>query len=257
MRIVFLGTGTSTGVPLIGCKCRVCSSSDPRNKRSRTSVFVEEKGRKFLIDVTPDFRQQALNNGITELDAVLITHSHADHINGFDDIRQINFSMNSRIIPVFVNRTSYWEIQSRFDYVFRDLPQLGGGKPMVSFNVIDDYDKLIIGGVEVLSFFYYHGRLKVNGYRIGNFSYITDVSFIPKKTIEFIEGTEVLVISALRYLPHATHFTVSEVKHLVKVVRPRITYLTHMGHELDYVELYNYLEGSGILPAYDGLVVEV
>ncbi len=257
MKITFLGTGTSTGVPVIGCKCKVCTSKDPRNKRSRASIFIEEKNKKILIDITPDFRLQALNNNITEVDAILITHSHADHINGFDDIRQLNFSMNFKIIPIFLNQTSYWELQSRFDYVFKELPQLGGGKPMVSIKVLEDYDRFFINDLEILTFLYYHGKLKVNGYRIGNFSYITDVSFIPQKTLEIIEGTEILVISALRYLPHATHFTISEVKNLVKTLKPKITYLTHMGHELDYNELSNYLKDSNIIPAYDGLTVEV
>lgn len=257
MKLVFLGTGTSTGVPVIGCKCNVCSSSNPKNKRTRTSIFVEVDGKKLLIDVTPDFRYQALKNGIEEVDAVLITHSHADHVNGFDDIRQLNFSMNWKIIPVFINQTSYWELQSRFDYVFRELPQLGGGKPMVDVRIIEDYDRFWVKDLEINTFLYYHGRLKVNGYRIKDFTYITDVSFIPSRSIEMIEGTRILVISALRYLPHATHFTVSEVLNLVKLVKPEVVYLTHMGHEIDYDEISEYLKNTNIFPAYDGLILEI
>lgn len=257
MKITFLGTGTSTGVPVIGCNCRVCKSDNPKNKRLRTSLFVETDDKKILIDVTPDFRQQALLNGITYVDAIFITHSHADHVNGFDDIRQLNFSMNWKVIPVFINQTSYWELQSRFDYVFKEPPQLGGGKPMVNINIIEDYDRIILDKIEIISFLYYHGRIKVNGYRIKNFSYITDVSFIPSQTLEIIEGTEVLVISGLRYLPHATHFTISEVKNLVNRIKPKKTYLTHMGHEIDYDEIQEYLKNTNIEPAYDGLKIEV
>lgn len=257
MKITFLGTGTSTGVPVIGCKCKVCTSNNNKNKRLRTSLFLEVDNKKILIDVTPDFRQQALNAGITEINAILITHSHADHVNGFDDIRQINLSMNWKVIPVFVNQTSYWELQSRFDYVFRDPPQLGGGKPMVRMNVIEDYDRITVDGLEITAFLNFHGRIKVSGYKIANFSYITDVSFIPERSLEIIKNSELLVVSALRYLPHATHFTVSEVKNLVKLVNPKITYLTHMGHELDYNEISEYLKGENIFPAYDGLVIEL
>lgn len=257
MRVIFLGTGTSTGVPVIGCNCKVCASDNPKNKRLRTSVFVEVEGKKVLIDVTPDFRQQALKNGITEVDLVLITHSHADHVNGFDDIRQLNFSMSWKVVPVYLNQTSFWELQSRFDYVFREPPQLGGGKPMVNVRVLEDYDRIFLDGLEINTFFFYHGRVKVNGYRIRDFSYVTDVSFIPEKTLEFIRGTEVLVVSALRYTPHSTHFTVSEVKNLVRILKPKVTYLTHMGHEIDYDEIYEYLRGTDIFPAYDGLVVEI
>ncbi|MCS7298499.1 MAG: MBL fold metallo-hydrolase [Spirochaetia bacterium] len=257
MRVVFLGTGTSTGVPVIGCKCRVCNSNNPKNKRLRTSAFVEYNNKKILIDVTPDFRFQALSNNINYIDAVLITHSHADHVNGFDDLRQINFSMNWKVIPVFINRTSYWELQSRFEYVFSDSNQLGGGKPLVSVHVVEDFDEINLNGTKISTFFYYHGRLKVNGYRMGNFSYLTDVSFIPKKTLEMLEGVEVLVISALRFLPHATHLCFSEVVNLVRDIKFKKVYLTHIGHDADYDEIVEYLKGTNIEPAYDGLVLEL
>ncbi|MCX8028514.1 MAG: MBL fold metallo-hydrolase [Brevinematales bacterium] len=257
MTIKFLGTGTSTGVPVIGCKCSVCLSDNPKNKRTRTSTFVEYQGKKFIIDTTPDFRQQAISNGIFEVDGILITHSHADHINGFDDVRQLNFAMNWKIIPVFMNRTSYWEFQSRFDYIFKDLPQLAGGKPLVRVYIVEDYDDIVLDGVRVKTFFYYHGNIKVNGYRFGSMSYLTDVSFIPGRTLEVLKGTEILIISALRYLPHSTHYTVSEVINLTRLLKPKVTYLIHMGHEIDYDEILGYLKGLNIIPAYDGLVVEV
>lgn len=257
MKVIFLGTGTSTGVPLIGCNCKVCRSSNPRNKRLRTSLYFECQAKKVLIDVTPDFRQQALNNNITHLDAILITHAHADHINGFDDIRQINLVMGWKTIPVFANDKAYCEIQNRFDYVFKSPIQLAGGKPMVELKMINDFDEINIGGLKVFSFPYCHGKIKVSGYRLNDFSYITDVSFIPRKTLEFLEGTKILVISALRFLPHSTHFTISEVKNLVGYLKPEITYLTHMGHEIDYDELYELLKGTNIVPAYDGLIIEL
>ncbi|MGC8870399.1 MAG: MBL fold metallo-hydrolase [Brevinematia bacterium] len=257
MKVIFLGTGTSTGVPLIGCNCRVCRSDNPRNKRLRSSMYFEYGGVKVLVDVTPDFRQQALNNDITYLDAVLITHAHADHINGLDDIRQINLAMGWKIIPLFANDSAYYEIKNRFDYVFKNPVQLGGGKPMVELKMINDFDEISISGIKIFSFPYYHGKIKVSGYKVGNLSYITDVSFIPKKTLDFLKGTKVLIISALRFLPHTTHFTLSEVKNLVNYLKPDLTYITHMGHEIDYDEVSDLLKGSNIFLGYDGMVLEL
>ncbi len=257
MRLIFLGTGTSTGVPVIGCNCRVCVSGNPYNKRLRTSLYVEISGKKILIDVSPDFREQALRNRITSLDAVLITHGHADHINGFDDIRQVNFSMNWKVIPVYANKYTCEEIRKRFDYVFKNSTQLGGGKPLIELFELDDYDKVLLGNLEILSFIHYHGKIRASSYRIFNLAYITDVSFIPTKTLKLLEGVETLIISGLRYLPHATHFSISEVENLVRALKPKITYLTHMGHDIDYDEILKRTGKNNIFPAYDGLEVNV
>ncbi len=256
-KIVFLGTGTSTGVPLIGCKCDVCTSQNPKNKRLRTSLYFEDKGKKVLIDVTPDFRTQALNNNITYLDAVLITHSHADHINGFDDIRQINYLMKWKEIPVFLNLPSSLELQMRFDYIFRDTPQLGGGKPIVRIHVLEDYDEIILDELKIKAFVYFHGKIKVSGFQTDLFTYITDCSFIPLESLKIIKNTKILILGALRYLPHSTHLTISEAINLVKYIKPEITYLTHMGHDIDYDKLYNELKDKNIFPAYDGLTIEI
>lgn len=255
-RVVVLGCGTSTGVPVIGCNCPVCTSTDPKNKRTRTSVYIKfDNGVKVLIDVTPDFRAQAIREKLTEVSFVLITHSHADHINGLDDLRQINFLMKGYTIPVYASEQSISDIYNRFDYIFKPT-QEGGGKPKISLHILEPWKTYEINGIPVTPLLVKHGVLDVFGYKFGkNFAYITDANYIPKKTLEFLFGVKVLFINALRHIPHSTHFSIKETLELVELIKPEKAFLIHLGHSVSYKHLKSILPNY-IEPAYDGLKVE-
>jgi len=252
MRVTFLGTGTSTGVPVIGCRCRVCSSGDPRNQRLRPSVLLEWEDRKILVDSSSDFRQQALRHGIDRLDAVLYTHCHADHVMGLDDLRIYNFRQRSDL-PVYGNPETLEEIRRTFWYAFSDT-QEGGGKPRLDLRPVDGAFDLLGRRVEPVPL--WHGRMPVLGYRIGDFAYCTDCNRIPEASVKVLESLEVLVIDALRHTPHPTHFCLSETLSALALLRPRRAYLIHMGHELDHEETERTLPPSVRL-AHDGLILEI
>ena len=252
MRVTFLGTGTSTGVPVIGCRCRVCSSGDPRNQRLRPSILMEWEGRKILVDSSSDFRQQALRHGIDRLDAVLYTHCHADHVMGLDDLRIYNFRQRSEL-PVYGNPETLEEIRRTFWYAFSDT-QEGGGKPRLDLRPVDGAFDLLGRRVEPVPL--WHGRMPVLGYRIDDFAYCTDCNRIPEASVRVLESLEVLVIDALRHTPHPTHFCLSETLAALALLRPRRAYLIHMGHELDHEETERTLPPS-IRLAHDGLILEI
>lgn len=252
MRVVVLGCATSTGVPVVGCKCDVCSSDDPRNKRTRSSLFVNTRGKNILIDTSPDLRFQALSIGLCSIDFVLYTHSHADHTHGIDDLRIFNF-LNKTPIPCFGNRYTVESIRRNFSYIF-DGTLSSGGKPQLDLREIDG--EFEFEGVRVQPIEVSHDNLIIYGYRIGGLAYITDCSEIPSESLENLKGLDVLIIGALRNRPHPAHFSVGEALTAISQIKPKRAFLTHMGHELEYNELLERLP-DGVMPAYDGLTLRV
>ncbi len=253
IRITVLGSGTSVGVPTIGCDCAVCSSADPRDSRLRPSILVSYSGRNILIDVTPDFRAQALRAKMRRVDAVLFTHAHADHILGLDDIRPFNFHQSGDI-PIYASPPSMTTIQRVFEYVF------DGGKresniPKLSTHLLDG-SALDLFGVTFLPVPVLHGRQIIYGFRFGAAAYLTDHSDIPDASMELLRGLDVLFLDALRYKPHPTHSTVDRSIKTVEELKPRRAFFTHLCHDLGHERAESLLP-PGIRLAYDGLELDV
>lgn len=255
-KITFLGTGTSSGIPVIGCNCEVCTSSDPRDTRFRTSAWIEtSSGEKILIDVGPDYRQQALLYNIHHIDGILITHSHHDHIGGLDELRQNNFFMRSAI-QLYGNKPALEEIRERFGYIFRET-QRGGGKPQLFLKELLPGETFHIGKQEITPIEVLHGEIPILGYRIDDLLYITDAKSIPEKSMELIHTFKPrkLVINALRYRPHSTHLNIEESLYLIDKIVPEFAYLVHFTHDIKHSELESKLP-SGVYAAYDGLTFD-
>lgn len=250
MRVTFLGTGTSRGVPVIGCRCRICTSDNPKNKRLRTSLLIQSRAT-VVIDTSVDFRIQMLNQGLRHLDALVFTHHHVDHVLGLDDVYPFNI-WTGKPIPAYASPETLQHIRRIFHHLFCEprypgIPEVELVPIQGPFQIGD----LHFDPVEVM-----HGRLPVLGYRIGALAYVTDVNHIPDESVEKLRGVEVLVLDALRYRRHATHFSLSEAVEVATRIAPRHTYLVHMSHEVDHDE------GNAFLPetvslAYDGLTLEV
>ena len=250
--LVLLGTGTSHGVPIVGCHCPVCLSTDPHNQRTRTGVAVHTDDGTFLIDTSPELRIQLLREKIDMVHAVAYTHSHADHIFGLDDLRLFGYRLN-RPIPLFCEENVERQIRTSFSYVFETPePDLHfGAVPKLEFRRIglDPFDML---GVMVTPIRMLHGKLPVLGFRMGDVAFCTDVSFMPEESFPRLEGLDVLIIDALRDKPHATHFGIPQALEVIDRVKPRRAYLTHISHHLDYAETNARLP-AGVELAYDGL----
>jgi phosphoribosyl 1,2-cyclic phosphate phosphodiesterase len=252
MKLTFLGTGTSTGVPTLTCKCRVCTSSDPRDRRTRPSVLLEFDGRAVVIDTAPDFREQALRAGLSRLDAVVFTHAHADHVMGLDDVRVFYFKQQVPI-PIYADAQCMASIQRIFKYIF-DQTYPYGGIAKLDPHVIDGPFELwgaVLTPVPVL-----HGNLPVLGFRFGRAAYVTDFSTIPETTLPLLEGLDLLILDALRHKPHPTHSNLEQSLALVSRLRPRRAFFTHIAHELPHSETNAQLP-EHVQLAYDGLSVEV
>lgn len=248
MKVTILGCATSTGVPIVGCNCKVCLSDNPKNKRTRCSVFIQVKNKNFLIDTSPDLRFQALKHDITLIHAVFYTHSHADHTHGIDDLRTYNF-INKMSIPCYGNSLTINNLKKNFAYIF-DGTYSAGGKPKLILNEISgDFE---VGGVTVIPIDINHADWIILGYRIGNIAYLTDCSGIPDYSYEKLQGLDVLIIDALRPRPHAAHFSVDQAVEQIEKIKPKQAVFTHMGHELDYDMVISGLPDN-IMPAYDGL----
>lgn len=253
-KVTVLGSGTSSGVPTIGCRCATCLSNDSRDKRLRPSLLVQSDTTTVVIDTSSDFRQQMLRCDVRSLDAVVYTHHHFDHIGGFDDIRAYNFFLN-RPMSIYLMAETFAVLRRMFIYAFECAGQTGGGVPVVDTHIIGD-DQFSIGDLLFTPIPLLHGSMRVNGYRIGNFAYCTDTNGIPDASIALLEGVEVLILDALRYHEHPTHFTVDQAIDVAQRIGARKTYFTHIAHNILHAELESTLP-EGIAPGYDGLVIDL
>jgi phosphoribosyl 1,2-cyclic phosphate phosphodiesterase len=239
---------------MVGCRCDVCRSTDPRDTRLRPSVYLEvDGGPSILIDTSTDLRQQALRHAITRVDAILYTHSHADHVMGLDEVRRFN-ALQNHAIPAFADARTANDLRRSFQYVFSEPDQQGGGVPQVTLSTV--VGPLIIDDVRVVPVPIYHGRRTILGYRIGEFAYLTDCSGIPEESCPLLDGLDVLVLGALRHRPHPTHFTVAEATAAIARLQPRRAYLTHICHDLPHAAT-NAALPDHIQLAHDGLTVDV
>ena len=253
LKITVLGSGTSVGVPTIGCHCDVCTSADPRDNRLRPSILVSYEGHNVLIDTTPDFRTQALRAKIARLDAVIFTHSHADHIMGLDDVRPFNFRQKGQI-PIYAAPATMDSIKRCFRYIWDEMPR-NTNIPQLDTRVLDGGPFEILG-LEFQPIPVLHGSQTIYGYRFGAAAYLTDHSEIPEASLERLRGLDVLFLDALRYKPHPTHSTVERSKQTVELLQPRRTFFTHICHDLGHERAESMLPPH-IRLAYDGLEIEV
>lgn len=253
-KVTMLGTGTSHGVPMIGCACSTCRSTDPHDHRLRPSIYVDVPARaRILVDAATDLRQQALRYDISRVDAVLFTHAHADHILGLDDLRSFN-ALQGSAIPCYGNREALDAIRRQFSYVFEAPLQEGGGVPQLTINEIAG--PFSVRGIRVVPVPLWHGKLPIFGFRFGNFAYLTDCNRIPDEAWELVAGVDTLVLDALRDEPHETHFTLREATAAAERIAARRTYFTHMTHDLPHAKTNARLP-DGVQLAYDGLVLDV
>lgn len=251
MKVRVLGSGTSSGVPVIGCDCPVCTSDNPKNRRSRASLLIQTAESNVLIDTATEFRLQALAAGITRVDGVFFTHAHADHIHGLDDLRPLSYR---KPITVYADIRTRREIETRFSYIFTHQGQ-GGGVPQIHLHTLGA-DPVSCCGLELMPVPLLHGRLPILGYRCGGCAYLTDCSEIPEKSFSLLQDLDVLIIDALRYRPHPTHFSIDQALTMIKRIAPRRAYLTHLCHDVEYETLKQGLP-AGVEPAYDGLEFEL
>ncbi len=253
MKITFLGTGTSQGVPVIACPCDVCQSTNHKDKRLRSSVLVEYNGKTFVIDTGPDFRQQMIRAEVKNVDAILFTHEHKDHIAGFDDVRAFNF-INKKKMEVYASTNVQDAIRREFHYIFSEFKY--PGIPQINMHLLENkpinIEGVTINPIEVL-----HYKLPVFGFRVGDFTYITDANFISEEEKQKIKGSKVLVLNALRREKHVSHFTFDEALALIKELQPAQAYLTHISHQLGKHEDVSAELPSNVNLAYDGLTINL
>jgi len=252
MRVTMLGSGTSSGVPVIGCTCAVCTSADPRNNRLRPGLRLDLPGGTLLVDTPVDLRQQALRFGLPRVDGVLFTHAHADHIFGLDELRVFNFRQRTTI-RCYGPESALQAIRRVFAYAFEEATE-GGGRPQIELVPVNAPFRLL--DVEVVPVPVKHGSAEVFGYRIGRFAYVTDVSFIPEESFALLAGVDTLILGALRYRPHSTHFSIAEAAAAAARIGARRTWFTHLAHDVDHGELKEPLP-PGVELGYDGLAFDV
>lgn len=252
MKVTFLGTGTSQGVPPIGCTCEVCSSSNQRDKRLRCSIHVEVDGLSIVIDAGPDFRYQMIRAGINKLDALIFTHEHRDHTGGLDDIRPFNY-LQGKPLPVYLSQRVFQTLQKQYDYIFAEKKY--PGIPEIDFHIIDN-QPFSIGHVDIIPIEVLHYRLPVQGFRMADFTYITDANYIHPAEMEKAKGSRHLVLNALRNEPHISHFTLAEAVQHAQLIGAENTWFTHMSHQIGLHEDVNRALPEGMALAWDGLVLD-
>jgi len=265
MVLNFLGTGTSVGIPYLGCSCAVCLSNNPKNRRFRSSVFIdfEDQGeflpRGFLVDTSPELRLQMLRLGYRRLEGVFYTHDDSDHINGIDDLRPFNFSQDAAL-PIYGDARTLDSIAARFGYAFSGVVGLeNGSPPRLIPNLVQAGESFDIGGYPITPILIHHGKREILGLRVKNLAYLTDCSFIPDESRELLEGLDTLIISALRLTPHPNHLTVAQAVEEIKKINPRRAFITHISHNLEHEEMNEELAKittCQIELAYDGLALE-
>lgn len=254
MKVWFLGTGTSQGIPVIGSNHPVCQSKDPKDKRLRVSVWIHWENYSYIIDCGPDFRQQMLTSGCPKVDGILFTHEHSDHTAGLDDIRPFNFRQGD--IPVYAQKRVIKSLKSRFDYIFEDVNRYPGAPSVTVHEVINNHSFLLGDKIaEPISVM--HGKLDIFGYRIAEFAYLTDAKYVAPEEIEKLRGIKVLVVSALRQEPHETHFSLSEALAFIKEVKPERAYLTHISHLMGFHEEVQKQLPDNVFLAYDNLQITI
>ncbi|MFM2225083.1 MAG: hypothetical protein RJA07_1285 [Bacteroidota bacterium] len=254
MQITFLGTGTSQGVPMIACPCNVCQSNNTKDKRLRSSVMIECDGQNLVIDTGPDFRMQMLRENVKSVDAIIFTHEHKDHTAGLDDVRAFNY-FNKKRIPIYASKHASVKIKNDFDYVFsgKNYP----GIPEIDLNEIDNSPFKIQNKIDVMPIEVLHYKLPVMGYRIGDFTYITDANFIEEKELDKIKGSKILVLNALRKEHHISHFTLDEAIAIAQKIGAEKTYFTHISHQLGLHDEVSKELAPNIFLAYDGLKISL
>ncbi len=254
MKVTVLGSGTSQGVPVIGCECNVCQSTDEKDYRRRCSILVEKDDSTIVIDTGPDFREQMLRAKVKKLDAVVFTHEHKDHVAGLDDVRAFNFLNKGKEMEVFATERVQLALKREFEYIFVDNKY--PGVPKIHLNNIED-DVFTAGGINLLPINVMHYKLPVKCFRIGNFAYVTDANFIDNTEKKKLEGLDVLILNALRKEKHISHFNLDEALELIKEINPKQAYLTHVSHLMGkHAETEKELP-SNVNIAYDGLVFEL
>jgi phosphoribosyl 1,2-cyclic phosphate phosphodiesterase len=257
VQLILLGTGTSMGVPQIGCDCATCQSDDPRDRRGRTAALIRDRGTTLLIDTPPELRLQVLAARVREVDAVLYTHLHADHVHGIDDLRSISTGKFATL-PLYGPQETMTHIEQRFHYIFDEsvVPVPGTSKPRLETRVLEPGQPVTIGGLEVLPLSFEHGNATVFGYRIGPVAYLTDVKRVPPTAMRALAGVDVLVLNALWWREHPTHLSIPEAVEVAREVGASRTFLTHLTHETSHRDLLKRLP-AGVEPGYDGLQVEI
>lgn len=253
LKISFLGTGTSTGVPMLACDCEVCTSSNPKDNRLRSSILVQSANTTFIIDTTPDFRFQLLREKTKQLDAVLFTHPHKDHIAGLDDVKAYSY-FSGKPMEVFANSLTEEALKREFAYVFADKKY--PGIPQINLNTID-LEPFVIGDIPVIPIMVWHFKMPVYGFRLGDFTYITDANRIDEKEAQKIWGSKVMVLNALRHTEHLSHFTLSEALDVIAGLAVPRAYLTHISHQLGTFDAVSATLPAHVQLAYDGLKIQM
>jgi len=254
LRVTFLGTGTSQGIPIVGSTHPVCLSNNPRDKRLRVSVLLSWKDYNYVIDCGPDFREQMLRQNINRLDGILYTHEHSDHTAGLDDIRPFFFRQGD--IPIYAHKRVVKSLKKRFGYIMNDKDKYPGA-PSVHINLVKNNRPFIIGDKEVTPINVLHNKLQVFGYRVGGFTYLTDVKSVKKKELEKIKGSKVVVVNALRIEPHISHFNLEEALAFIKEVNPEKAYLTHISHLLGFHDEVEKKLPNNVHLAFDNLTITI
>ncbi|MCB0704261.1 MAG: MBL fold metallo-hydrolase [Saprospiraceae bacterium] len=252
--MTFLGTGTSQGIPIIGCTCQVCTSADPRDQRLRCSMLLRSENTHIVIDTGPDFRSQMLQAKNTKLDAILMTHEHNDHIAGLDDVRPYNF-MQWKDMPVYAQERVCDMLRLRYPYIFAE--EKYPGAPMIELHPIDRNDQIQIGDFEITPVELLHGQLPILGFRIKNFAYLTDMKTIPLAEVDKLAGLETLVVNALHHKEHHSHLNLEQALEFVEQIKPKQTWLVHMSHHMGLHAEVNQQLPAGVALAYDGLEISI